>query len=286
MKALVDADIVAYRSAASAENDSVEVACIRANRTLQDIISVTGVDEYKLYLSGSKNFRKEIYPEYKANRDTLKRPRWLQQVREYLVLDWSAEVCDGYEADDALGIEAVSSGGIICSIDKDLLQIPGSHYRFVTGEWHDISPIEGERAFYTQLVLGDRGDNVPGYDGKMRLKFPKFLAHIREKLERETTSYGMYSVVKELYAGREGLIRNARLLYIWRKPNDLWQPPTKVEVMSEVKPEVEVKLDSTPTTVVETIPSTGRGGMRPKRGGFRRRGQSKVSASLKTSRGR
>jgi hypothetical protein len=285
MKALIDADIVAYRSAASAEKEDVEVACIRANRTLQDILSATDADEYKLFLTGSTNFRKEIYPEYKANRNDLKRPRWLQHVREYLVLDWSAEVTDGIEADDALGMGA-GDGVVICTIDKDLLQVPGLHYHFVKGEWSEETPLSGWRNFYRQLVLGDKGDNVPGYDGKMRLKFPKFLEQPRLALLASQSAHEMYMVVRGLYKDEETLIRNARLLYIWRKPNDLWEPPTKAETTSEVKPEVEVKSASTATTQAAIIQSTERGGTKPKRGGSQRRGQSTVIVSRKKRRAR
>src|SRR3990167_2117781 len=174
--ALIDADLVAYRCAASAEKNDADIAMIRASRLLTDIISTTDASEVKLYLSGSTNFRKDVYPEYKANRDKLVRPMFLQPVREYLVKEWGAEVTDGYEADDALGIQASGlPNTVICSLDKDLLQIPGLHYNFVSREFRDIGRLEGWFNFYSQLVLGDRSDNVPGYDGKMRPKFPKFL---------------------------------------------------------------------------------------------------------------
>lgn len=287
MKALIDADIVAYRSAASAENDDVTVACIRAHRTLQDILTATDATEYKLYLTGSTNFRKAIYPEYKANRDNLKRPKWLQQVREYCVLDWAAEITDGIEADDAIGI-AAGEKTVICSIDKDLLQIPGLHYRFVSGEWCDVDYITGARHFYSQLVLGDKGDNVPGFDGKMRLKFPKFLANIRNQLETATSPYSMYNVVKELYGpqNEEQLKRNGQLLHIWRKQNDSWSPPTSPETTLEERPEEVQNSESTATMPVDNIQSTGRGGMKQRADGSRQHGRLKVSASRKKRRAR
>ena len=94
--ALVDADLVAYRCAASAEKNDADIAMIRASRLLTDIISITDASAVKLYLSGSTNFRKDVYPEYKANRDKLVRPMFLQPVREYLVKEWGAEVTNAY----------------------------------------------------------------------------------------------------------------------------------------------------------------------------------------------
>src|SRR3990167_227612 len=182
--ALIDADLVAYRCAASAEKNDADIAMIRASRLLTDIISITDASTVKLYLSGSTNFRKDVYPEYKANRERLVRPMHLQPVREYLVKEWGAEVTDGYEADDALGIASRIEGTVTCSLDKDLLQLPGLHYNFVKDEFVTIDLIQGWRNLYSQIVLGDRSDNVPGYDGKMRPKWPKFLSEIKMALAK------------------------------------------------------------------------------------------------------
>ena len=221
--ALIDADLVAYRCAASAEKNDADIAMIRASRLLTDIISITDASTVKLYLSGSTNFRKDVYPEYKANRDKLVRPTHLQPVREFLVKEWGAEVTDGYEADDALGIQAEGlPETVVCSLDKDLLQIPGLHYNFVSREFRDIGRLEGWFNFYSQLVLGDRSDNVPGYDGKMRPKFPKFLFQTRDALHRSTTAFEMYKIVKDLYLDQGILTRNAKLLYILRSEEE-WQ---------------------------------------------------------------
>ena len=268
--ALIDGDIVAYRAAASAEKDSLEIALIRAGRTMKDIVSVVGANEIKTYLSGSRNFRHDICPEYKANRRDMVRPQWLNQTKEYLVTEWGAEVTDGYEADDALGIASTENGGqaYVCSIDKDLLQIPGLHYNFVNSEFSEINEIEGWKNFYSQIVLGDRGDNVPGYDGKMRPKWPKFLAQVRADLGCGS-SRGMYEVVKRLYQDDEAtLLRNARLLYIWRKENDLWYPPEAGPTSSGARLETAEKFASTTTTQEESIPFTEPTGTQPKPAGF------------------
>lgn len=283
--ALIDGDLIAYRSAASAEKDEEGIALIRASRMLQDIVSVTDANEIKLFLSGSRNFRHDIYSEYKANRRDMKRPRHLETVREFLVVKWGAEVTDGYEADDAIGIEMRNDGTICASLDKDLKQLPGIHYNFVNGEFDHVDELLGWRNFYSQLVLGDRADNVPGYDGKMRVKWPKFLSETRAQLGKADSSGKMYSIVRGIYKlPEEQLIRNARLLYVWRKLNDEWQPPTKAETTSEEKPVEEAKSGSTQMKPEATSQSMGRGGTKGKKGGFRARGRSKGTSSRKTSR--
>jgi 5'-3' exonuclease len=109
MIALIDADIVAYRCAASCEKQGVVVedswvALKRVDELMQRIIAETGASDFKAFLTGSDNFRYEYNPEYKANRKDTRRPVWLQQAREHLVTRWGASVEDGQEADDALGI--------------------------------------------------------------------------------------------------------------------------------------------------------------------------------------
>ena len=132
MRALIDGDIVVYRGAASAEKEEQWVALARADQMIQDILADTGSDSYSVYLTGTDNFRREIAPSYKANRPD-ERPAHWQAVREFLVTHHKAEICNGHEADDQLGIQQDKERGttVICSIDKDLLQIPGRHYNFV-----------------------------------------------------------------------------------------------------------------------------------------------------------
>jgi 5'-3' exonuclease len=264
--ALVDGDLVAYRCAASAEQNEADIALIRASRTLQDIVSVTGAEEARVFLSGSNNFRYTLYPEYKANRKDMVRPRHLETVREYLVLEWSASVTDGYEADDAIGIQAGPDTTIV-SLDKDFKQIPGSHYNFVTGQFDEVSVIDGYRSFYKQLLTGDRADNIPGITGIGKVRSSRIIDPMHDPCD-------MYGTVRRLYQNDEVLHRNGRLLYIWRQENDLWHPPlTSQGATLEVKQEEATLSDSTPMMLVETIQSTERGGMKQKKGGFQRRGQ-------------
>lgn len=227
--ALLDGDLVAYRAAASCkEDDPSEIACIRAEKTIRDILGATDSSDYWLFLSGSSNFRYDLYPEYKANRRDIARPKWLQTVREFLLLEWKADITDGYEADDALGIkstelELIGLKPIICSLDKDLLQIPGWHFNWVKEQLIDVTSQIGYANFYTQLLMGDRSDNIPGYDGMARAKPTKFLKTRIDLMASLDSPFEMYQSVKEVYG--DNLERNANLLYIWRTDPDSWKPP-------------------------------------------------------------
>ncbi len=233
--ALVDADIVCYRTAASCEpnksgrdvREPLEDAIKRCDELMKRILHETGTTEYKAFISGPENFRYSIDPEYKSNRANQPRPLWLEPVREHLVVQWGGYVSDGVETDDHLGIEQTGDT-IICSIDKDLLQIPGRHYNFVTGVFTDIDEAQGWRNFYTQLILGDKSDNIPGYDGKMRPKVPNFLQQHIDWLNEQTSPIDMFQTVLPLYEdhlGYERMIQNCHLLYILRHKEDSYQVP-------------------------------------------------------------
>ena len=177
MLALLDFDIVCYRCSATAENDEEWIAVARTKELIETILAEVNATEYKLFLSGTNNFRKVIYPEYKANR-TKPKPKHLNTCKQYGVEEWSAIWTNGYEADDALGIaqdKFLEGDTIICSIDKDLRQIPGEHYNFVKKARDYISQENGLRSFYTQLLVGDPGDNIRGCSGIGKAKAPKIL---------------------------------------------------------------------------------------------------------------
>ena len=219
MKALIDGDIVVYRGAASAENDDAWIAQSRADQMIQDILADTGATSYSVFLTGTGNFRREIAPSYKANRPDNRPAHW-QAVREFLVTQHKAQICNGYEADDEMGIQQDKVGGttVICSIDKDLLQIPGKHYNFVKKVFQEVTPDEGLKFLYLQSLIGDRSDNIVGVPGIGPVKANQALA---ELLPEE-----WYDKCRAMYSDDERYHLNMQLLYIWQKPNDKWLPPT------------------------------------------------------------
>lgn len=228
MQALIDGDIVVYSNAASAELDPVEVAYMRIDQMMHSILDTTGSDTFRVFLSGSNNFRHEIYPEYKANRKDMVDPRWRSACKEYLVREWAAEVTDGYEADDALGINQTTDT-IICTIDKDLDMVSGMHYSWPIvrkgeivreGRIYEVSEIEGLRSFYRSILVGDRTDNIFGVDGIGKVKAAKEIDHLETEEE-------MFERVAELYNGDMDRLRvNGKCLWIMREENVQWACPS------------------------------------------------------------
>lgn len=232
MQLLIDGDLIGYRCAASCQptkakdyQEPLDVAIRRVDDLMNRILYTWDTNEYKLFIGGSENYRYQIDPTYKANRKDVPRPEWLQPCREYLVTQWGATITDGVEADDALGIHQTDAT-MICSLDKDLLQVPGYHWNWVKEEQQYVDEHTGWVNFYTQLIMGDRADNIAGYDGKMRQTVPKFLIDTINKLNECPNQLAMYNMVNNMYElGYEKLQSNAQLLYIQRSEGDMWQKP-------------------------------------------------------------
>lgn len=239
MIALIDGDIVAYRCSASAEHEPEDVAILRADVMMRDILRESESDQYQCFLTGRNNFRYELYPLYKANRKDKPKPVHLEACRKYLVENWNAIISNGNEADDLIGIAATISDSmmdyIICSIDKDLKQIPGHHFNFVTKDRVFVSPIEGLKSFYKQLILGDVSDNIQGYDGKARQKWPKFMQYHSDAIDYCSNEIEMYNYVKDMYGADIDLLTNGKLLFIQRQENQMWEPPIDSDLQVKVR---------------------------------------------------
>jgi DNA polymerase-1 len=215
MIALIDGDIVAYRVACTLqEDDAADFAYARTEDLVDQIIVNSEADSFRIFLTGKDNFRYTIYPEYKAHRPKEK-PHWLQPIREYLMANFNAEVINGQEADDALGINQTGDT-IICSIDKDLLQIPGRHYNFVKDEFTEVDEFQGIHHFYMQCLMGDRSDNIKG--------IPKVGPKNAEKiLAGKLTEKELFDAVRDAYGNDDEFIMNARVLWIRRNENEDWK---------------------------------------------------------------
>lgn len=141
---------------------------------LEDICREFKVEtvEHSIWLSGKTNFRTELAKTatYKGNREEIPKPHYYKDVGAYLVETWDATYTEGIEADDAIGIAAMESKAnqtpyIVVSNDKDLRQIPGNHYNWVTKEFATVSPKEAKFQLFSQILSGDPTDNVPGLQG-------------------------------------------------------------------------------------------------------------------------
>lgn len=223
MIALIDADILCYRVGFATNEEVEETALDTLDGFLSDLLlfDLVDVEEHELFLTGKGNFRNElaVTAPYKGNRTERPKPVHLQALREHLVNQWGASVSKGQEADDDIAIRATELGdeAIIVSLDKDFLQVPGWNYNFGKREKKYITAEEGMRFFYQQILTGDSADNVKGVHRVGEIRAKKLLADAKTETE-------LYRCCVEAL-GAERVLENARLLWLRRTPNQMWEPP-------------------------------------------------------------
>jgi 5'-3' exonuclease len=263
--ALIDADIVVHRVGYTTDNDEEWVAKARCNDMLDGILVDTAATGFGLWLSDNRDntFRFHLSSKYKANR-VAPRPKHYDFIKGFLIQEWGASIAHEMEADDAMGIAQDKSGSetVICSIDKDLLQIPGQHYNFVKKEWECVTEWEGLTWFYKQILIGDASDNVRGCKGIGTIKAGKALDKIGEKDGEEALFKAVYQTYckQEKDWKAEEILRHillaGRLLKIKQKQEEeLWHFPN-VNLMQEhqslsTQPKQAGSIPSTEHTTVE-----------------------------------
>lgn len=247
--ALLDGDILCFRVGFSCESKDeqgnktiipIQLAYWRLNEMVQNTLNEVGInpddkENYRIYLTDSDgNFRKVVSPDYKANRKDLARPVYLPKLEQYLINEWGAERAVKQEADDLMGINQTyywehNQPSIICSIDKDLKQIPGSHYNFVKCEFDEVSVEDGMFFFYKQLLMGDTTDNIGGCPGIGPKKAEKILRPAYgNELELYKAVYNQYKLSLPELCDEEltDLITTVgRLVYIRRHTDEMWSIP-------------------------------------------------------------
>ena len=213
--AIIDADILTYRCGFASEDASEEICLARVTALVNEIVyRDLQCDDYKAYITGKGNYRNEIAvtEPYKGNRTGAKKPKHYDAIRKHLQR-LGAELVEGQEADDAVAIEATQTGGWIVSIDKDLDQVAGWHYNFVKHEEYYVTEEQGLRNLFTQVLTGDRIDNIIGLKGIGPKKAEKLLKDC--KTERE-----YYDACLKAYDGNQLRVdENLNLLWLRRTPN-------------------------------------------------------------------
>jgi hypothetical protein len=180
--------------------------------------------DYRIWLSGSKNFRDAIAKTkpYKGNRLETPKPSYYKDVGDYLVASWGAVYSEGIEADDAIGIAAMearsnSAGYVLVTNDKDLRQIPGEHYDWIKKEFSTVSPKEAKQQLFAQILSGDPTDNIPGLEGIGPATAAKILEGAQSPEEMVDRVYEAYIQHGPKYA-TPYLMEQWELVYILRKP--------------------------------------------------------------------
>lgn len=197
---LIDGDLYVYRIGFAAKDDEpVEYALSTVKKSLAKLMSrFNEAPWHRLFLSGKDNFREKIAVTqvYKGNRDPSMRPKYYQEIKDYLINHHGAEVVDGIEADDAVATlqwQHKDKSTVIVRQDKDLEMVPGWHFNPVKEEIKYITLPEANEWFFIQMLWGDGTDNIPGIDRLGPVRSKKLLAPCKREVMK------MQAVVKQQY---------------------------------------------------------------------------------------
>lgn len=178
----------------------------------------------------TRSWRRRFYPDYKANRKQPK-PKYYDIIYDYIETNYCVIKRKYHEADDMVSIYAntVSKDNCdytIAGIDKDLRQIPGRHYSYISGEYLDINPWTADYNFYRQLLTGDVADNIPGLKGIGVKKSHAILRECDNEIDMWNTVQKFYSRIAP-NLGAKDIILRATMLKLLTKQGEfkLWQPP-------------------------------------------------------------
>tara|TARA_R110002020_G_scaffold361988_1_gene574414 strand:+ start:763 stop:1503 length:741 start_codon:yes stop_codon:yes gene_type:complete len=219
---LIDADIIWHRAAFSCEDtydfgdDAVRTVDDHAvievfDGMLLGMFAQLNPASYLMCWSDSRTFRHDLFPDYKANRTNVRRPVCVPEVKQHLIKKHPSVLVNNLEADDIMGMLS-SHNTIICSDDKDLLTVPGLHFKPRKREdgVFRVNEQEADRLHLKQTLMGDAVDGFKGIPGVGDKKSDKIL----------DADGATWDTVRRAYANanldEEEAILNARLARILR----------------------------------------------------------------------
>jgi 5'-3' exonuclease len=190
-----------------------------------------------LFLTGKTNFRNEIAKRQPYKQRASNKPFHYKNLIAYIKGKYDYRISEGLEADDLLAIEQFSrmDETIICTRDKDLLQVQGWHYGWEIGKQASFGPEKvegfgylrwdeekkklrgvGDAFFYAQCLMGDPVDSIPGIPKCGPKKAFKLLEHTNTSTEALKIVYGAYKAFYGM-SGYKEMLEQARLLWMIRK---------------------------------------------------------------------
>jgi DNA polymerase-1 len=209
--------------------------------TYKTIMKFTNADKGIIYLSGKSNFRNEVATTvpYKGNRVSTK-PVFYDYVKEEILKSYETVTSDFCEADDLLAIELTKEyekakqlktknkcNFICCTIDKDLLTVPGWHYNITSKTLKWVNNKDASKFFYTQMLVGDTADNIKGIYGIGYKSAEILFEDCKTPSAFEDITIQIYRKTYGDSEWRKHFLEAGRLLHMQRYDGQLWSPLNK-----------------------------------------------------------
>ena len=155
--------------------------------------------------------------EYKASRKLIQETYSNQfadsiEVVKYIKENYATLLFEDLEADDVVSVLQDLEFTYIVSKDKDLKQVPGYHYDFLS---NSIYEIDNKLAIYNlayQLLAGDSVDNIPGFPNFGEVKTKKFLAEIEKPSQYVNKVFLFYQQQLGVFKGVDLFVENWNLV--------------------------------------------------------------------------
>ena len=205
---IVDADSIAF--AAALQELDVHDKIDYANNSIKNLLSYTGCKDIELYFTiGRNSFRYALDKEYKSNRKSTKSPEDLTIIKQELNRIYPGELCELYEADDAVVWRGKQINTLVAAMDKDVLgQLPGEHFNYHHKHWcYEITTEHEAKLFlWVQMIQGDPADGIYGITGMGKVRARKYLE------DKENYKEAVWSLYKEESKTKKEFLTNLNLL--------------------------------------------------------------------------
>ena len=238
MTLLIDADTILYATCAVLEEETSEGYVINldlAENTIKEKLAYmkkrTGCGSALLFFTGGRNFRFDLYPDYKGNRKEVRHPAGREELKQRLSERYSnVVIVDCWEADDAVVALKVNAPDayLLSATDKDVLQgVAGRHYNYNKDVF--ITTTEERARFwpYFQCITGDPSDNIKGVPG---LGPKKALQFISPEMDEQQLWRGVLSAYASKDLGEEEALLNMRMVNMLQTRTGrlvLWDPKVR-----------------------------------------------------------
>lgn len=155
---------------------------------IEDLKARFLTNEVILVVGDQNNWRKQYYPDYKANRKDKEKPVMYEIILNELYNNYEVVSLPNLEADDTCRMIYEDNKGypvrkLLVSIDKDFHSFPCELYDPLHDKEFVINQAEADYNLMKQIIMGDKADNIQGLEGYGEVKTTKFLEDEPRTLE-------------------------------------------------------------------------------------------------------